>query len=108
MWGGPVVEQPLRLATAANGANGFHTMPRCDMKIAAVRLARRSQNEAGFKRQSARLGSSPPSEIQSSWISGDASVPALRGNGGRALRLGTGGAVSTHSHLPARARPDAL
>jgi len=84
-------------------------MPRCDMKIAAVRLARQSQNEAGFKRQSARLESSPPSEIQSSWISGDVSVPALRGNGGRALRLGTGEhAVSTHSHLPARARPDAL
>jgi len=94
---------------AANGANGFHTMPRRDMEIAAVLLARRSQNEAGFKRQSARLGSSPPSEIQSSWISGDVSVPALRGNGGRALRLGTGErAVSTHSHLPARARPDAL
>jgi len=64
-------------------------MPRRDMDIAAVRLARRSQNEAGFKRQSARLESSPPSEIKSSWISGDVSVPALRGNGGRALRLGT-------------------
>jgi len=36
-------------------------------------------------------------------------MPALRGNGGRALRLGTGEhAVSMHSHLPARARPDAL
>jgi len=56
-----------------------------------------------------RLESSPPSEIQSSWISGNVSVPALRVNGGRALRLGTGErAVSTHSHLPERVRPDAL
>jgi len=38
-------------------------MPRRDMDIVAVRLARRSQNKAGFKRQSARLESSPPSEI---------------------------------------------
>jgi len=84
-------------------------MPRCDMKIAAVRLARRLQNETGCTGQSARLESSPPSEIQSSWISGDVSVPALWVNGGRALRLGTGErAVSTHSHLPERVRPYAL
>jgi len=30
-------------------------MPRCDTDIAAVRLARQSQNETGSKRQSARL-----------------------------------------------------
>jgi len=68
---------------------------------------------AGFKGQrpqSARLESSCHSEIQSSWISGDVSVPALRVNGGLALHLGTGSerAGSTHGHLPARVRPDAL
>ena len=48
-------------------------------------------------------------DVVESWICGDVSVPALRCNGGRALRLGTGErAVSTQSRLPARARSDAL